>query len=405
MRKVGKERSERYLAIGLPQISANGEFQHFITLPTTVIPASAFNPFAPADELVGVKFGTDFNVTGSIQASQLIFDGSYLVGLQASKNLANLSRLNVERSKIEAAAEIEKAYYTCVVAEENVKTLENMIVVLEKLAGETNAIFENGLTESQDVDQIKLTVMNVKNSLTRAKLMRDAAYMTLKLQMGMPVDQQITLSDNPQSIVSTLPLEQLAGYTFDPAANVDYQMMQTQVMLNELNMRNEKMKYYPSMAAFFTQQYQAFRNDFDFFADKPWYPATIWGVQMQVPIFSSGMRNARVEQMKIEMEKSKINLQQVDQALRVQAMMAQTQFLSALDAYNFQKESLALAESIQSKTLLKYKQGMASSLELSQSQNQYLSSQAAFIASLFDLLSAKAQLDKVNTRVAGTTSK
>ncbi|HAA01480.1 MAG TPA: TolC family protein [Flavobacteriales bacterium] len=409
MSQADMEKSEKkvreVLAYGLPQVNANGQFQHFITLPTTVIPANAFNPFAPADELVGVKFGTDFNVTGSIQASQLLFDGSYLVGLQASRNLANFSRLAVERSKVEATAEIEKAYYTAVVADENVKTIENMVTVLEKLYNETKLIFDNGLTESQDVDQIQLTVMNLKNGLSRAKLMRDAAYMTLKMQMGMSVEQELKLSDTPQNIVSSVALEQFGKDTFDPTTNVDYQMMQTQVTLNELNMRNEKMKYYPSLNAFFTQQYQAFRNDFDFFENKPWYPATIWGVQMQVPIFSSGMRNAKVAQTRIEMEKSQINLQQVDQALRIQSYMAQTEFLTALDAYNYQKESLALAESIQSKTLLKYKQGLASSLELSQAQNQYLNQQTNYITSLFNLLSAKAQLDRINSKSAGAITK
>lgn len=386
------------LAIGLPQVSASGQFMNYINLPTTVIPANAFNPAAPADELVGLKFGTDYNVTGTLTASQLLFDGSYLVGLQASKNLANLSRLNVERSEREAEAEISKAYYTAVVADENVKTIDNTVLLMEKLYQETKAVFENGLTESQDVDQINLTVSNLKNALSRAKLMRDASYMNLKLQMGMSLEQELALTETPEQIIASVGLEQISPENFDPKSNVDYQMLETQVRLNELNMKNEQMKYYPSLNAFFTQQYQAFRNEFDFFQDKPWYPATFWGVQMQIPIFSSGMRNAKVAQNRIELEKTEINLQQVDQALQLQSYMARTEYITALDAYKLQKESLALAESIQNKTLIKYKQGVASSMELTQAQNQYLEQQGNYIASLFNLLSAKASLDRINSK-------
>ncbi|MBX7094187.1 MAG: TolC family protein [Flavobacteriales bacterium] len=409
MSQADMEKSEKkvreVLAIGLPQINASGQFMNYLNLPTTVVPANAFNPSAPADQLIGLKFGTDYNVTGSVTASQLLFDGSYLVGLQATKNLANLSRLNVERTQREAQAEISKAYYTAVVADENVKTLENTVALMEKLLNETKAVFQNGLTESQDVDQIQLTVTNLKNALSRAKLMKDASIMSLKLQMGMPLEQELVIGENTDAIIGSVGLEQISLEGFDPSGNVDYQMLATQVKLNELNMQNEKMKYYPSLNAFFTHQYQAFRNDFDFFKDKPWYPATFWGVQMQIPIFSSGMRNAKVAQTRIEMEKSEINLQEIDQALKIQSYLARTEYVTSLDAFKLQKESLALAESIQNKTLIKYKQGLASSMELTTAQNQYLTQQANYISALFNLLSAKVGLDKINSKTQPSTTK
>lgn len=390
-----EKRVREILAIGLPQVNASGTFTHYIDLPTSVVPANAFSPGAPADVLIPLQFGTDYSVSGGISVSQLLFDGSYIVGLQATKNLSNLSRLNTQRTERDVKNEIAKAYYTAVVADENIKTLKQTLEVSNKLLEGLKIILQNGLNEAQDVDQLTLTVSTIKNNLARAELMRNAAYMALKLQIGMNLDTEITLSDQLESVISALNLENFSSAEFRVEDNLDYQMLSTQVELNELNMKNDQMKFLPSFSAFFSYQYQAYRLEFDFFANKPWYPATMWGLQLQIPIFSSGMRSAKVAQNRIELEKSEINLQQLDQSLRMQAYLAKTEFLNAVDAYRLQKESLALAESIQNKTLIKYKEGVVSSLEFNQAQTQYLSQQANYINSLFALLTAKVNLEKI----------
>ena len=234
------EKSEKkvkeVLAIGLPQVNIEGTFQHFLNLPTTVIPANAFNPMAPADELIGVQFGTDFNVTGALKASQLLFDGSYLVGLQATRSIAQLSMLSVSKSVIEVENEITKAYNNVLVAQESVKTLKMIVENTEKLFKETKAIYETGLSEEQDVDQLDLTLTNLKNNLKRAEMMEEAAVLTLKLHMGMDLETPITLSDSMETLTGDVNAEQLSGESFSLENNVDHQMMETQVRLSELNM-------------------------------------------------------------------------------------------------------------------------------------------------------------------------
>lgn len=383
------------LAIGLPQVNAEGNFNNFVNLPTTVIPANMFNPNAPSDELLGVKFGTDFSVTGSVTLTQLLFDGSYIVGLQATKNLAALSQMMVKRTENETKNEIIRAYYTAIVADENIKTLKATLDVVSKIANETKIISDNGLIESQDAEQLQLTVSTLKNALSRAEMMREASYLSLKMQMGLSLDTTITLTENMDAILASNDFNALKESALNLNQNLDHKMLETQITLNGLNMNNEKMKYYPSLGAFFTQQYQAFRNDFDFFADKPWYPATIWGLQLKVPVFSSGMRNARVEQAKVELEKSKVQLEQLDRALQLQTYISKAELTNAINSFNTQKEALALAESIQRKTMVKYKEGVVSSLELTMAQNQFLTAQANYIAAVFNLLSAKASLEKI----------
>jgi len=397
--KMEMEKSElkvrEILGIGMPQINATGGFTNFVNLPTTVIPANMFNPNAPADELLGVKFGTDFNVSASLTVSQLLFDGSYIVGLQATKNIANLSQIAGKRTENEIKNEILRAYYTAIISDENIKTLNASLETISKISNETNIIADAGLIESQDAEQLQLTVSTIKNAISRAEMMREASYLSLKMQMGVDIDTAIILTENMETILAATDFNALKELSLNTSENLDHKMVETQIVLNGLNMKNEKMKYYPNLGAFFTQQYQAFRNDFDFFQDKPWYPATIWGLSMNVPIFSSGMRNARVEQTRVEMEKSKIQLIQLDEALQLQVYISKAELTNAINTFENQKEALVLAESIQRKTMVKYKEGVISSIELSMAHNQYLTAQGNYIGSVFNLLSAKASLEKI----------
>lgn len=397
--KLDLQKSEKkvreVLAIGLPQINAEGNFTNYIDLPTTVIPANAFNPMA-GNDLIGVRFGTNYNVTGSITFSQLIFDGSYLIGLQATKGIANLNRLLVEKSEINSISEITKAYYTAVVADENVKTLQLTYANIEKLLNETKEIFKNGLIEEQDVDQINLTYLNIKNALTRAENMREIAYYLLKLHMGIPIEENIILTDNTDVILSSLKIEDFKDTSFLVTNNIDHKIIETQLALNELNVKNEKAQRLPSLSGFFSHQQQAFRNEFDFFQNKPWYPATLWGIKLTIPIWASGMGAARIAQNQIEYKKTEIQLQQADESLKLNWYTVQQDFFNAVKTYRAEKQTLLFADNIQRKTLAKYKEGMASGMELTQAQTQFLQTQSNYINSVLQMLNAKAALDKLN---------
>ncbi len=390
--KKAEQKIKEILAIGLPQINAQGSFQNNLVLPTTVLPANAFNPMADPDELVGLKFGTDFNVTGSVTVNQLLFDGSYLVGLQATKGLARLNELMIKKSEQDVLNEVTKAYYTVIVAAENSRTLKQSLSKTEKIFSETKIIFDNGLIESQDVDQLQITLSTLQNAVNRSQRMKTVAIEMLKFQIGMPLDQELNIADSLFTNIDSLGND-IPATTMNYDSNIDHQLLKTQVALNELDMKNQRMGYYPSLGAFFTQQYQALRNDFDFFSNNPWYPATIWGVQLNIPIFSSGMRKAKVEQAKLNKEKSQIQLEQLDQSLQLRLFSLVNEYTTASETVQTLKSSLALADDIQRKSLIKYKEGVISSLELTQAQNQYLNAQTNYINALYALINAQAEID------------
>lgn len=390
--KKSEQKIKEILAIGLPQINAQGSFQNSLVLPTTVLPANAFNPMADPDDLIGIKFGTDYNVTGSVTLTQLIFDGSYLVGLEATKGLKRLNELLVIKTEQDVLKEVTKAYYSVLVAAENEKTLRGSLEKIVKIYNETKIIADNGLIESQDADQLKITVSNLTNAVERASRMKDVALEMLKFQMGMKPDEKLELTDVlPLGNDSVLTVT--ADANADVKKNADHMLLETQIMLNELDMKNQRMGYYPSLGAFFTQQYQALRNDFNFFGNYPWYPATIWGVQLSIPIFSSGMRKAKVEQARINLDKSKIQMEQLEHSLQLRLFSLISEFNNALETFNTEKETLALADDIQRKSLVKYKEGVISSLELTMAQNQYLTAQANYINSLYSILNTQAEID------------
>lgn len=386
--RKSEQKIREILAIGLPQVNAQGSFQNNLVLPTTVLPANAFNPMADPDELIGIKFGTDFNVTGSLTVSQLIFDGSYLVGLEATKGLKTLYELMLAKTEQDVLKEVTKAYHSVLVAGENERTLKLSLEKITKIYNETKVIFENGLIESQDVDQLKITVSNLNNAVDRAGRMKTVSLEMLKFHMGMKPDQTLELTDS-------LIIENNDSPTLnsDLKKNSDLKLLETQIMLNELDMKNQRMGYYPSLSAFFMQQYQAFRNDFNFFGNHPWYPATMWGIQLNIPVFSSGMRKAKIEQSRINLEKSNFQKEQLEHSLHVRLIALTSEYETATATLKSEIESLALADDIQQKSLVKYKEGVISSLELAQSQNQYLTAQANYINAIYTLLNAETEIN------------
>lgn len=392
---IQQARIKEIRSFGLPQVNGDVSFQHFITIPTTVIPAAAFNPMAPADEILAVQFGTNYNVSASVTATQMLFDGSYFVGLKAARELMDMQTLLQEKTAHDIRVETMRAYYTAVVADENIKTIETTLTNLEKLKAETEAINKEGLIEKQDVDQFTLTVDNMRNNLQRAKNMREMAYQMLKLQMGMDVNAEITLAQDAATLLNDSSAHTTGAV--DVAKTYDHLLLDKQLELNELNLRNKRMKSLPSAGLFFTHQYSAMRFQFDIFENKPWYPMTVWGVKITIPIFGSGRLAASAQQSRIESEKLINTMKMADEGIKLQLASANLNISFAQQNLETQQKSMDLASDIEKKTLVKYKEGVVGSLELNQAQMQYLSAQGNYIQALLTLFTARLDMEKLKT--------
>ena len=392
--KIAEKKVWETTAAGLPQISGDVKFQNFIDIPTSVLPANAFNPMAPEGELVGIKFGTEYNTTASLQVSQLLFSGNYLVGLQAAKTYTNLSKQLQEKSKQSIREDIAEAYYTVLVLKENVNTLDSTLVKVQDLYKTTKILVENKVIESINESQLKLSVLKVNNAISKVKSQLEVSKSFLKMQMGMDLTTEIELAETYETITTNA-----VNYyeeKFSPSNNINYQLLSTQLLLNELSYKNTKANYLPSLAAFFSHQQNAQRNEFDLFdGEKDWYPTTVWGLSLKVPIFSSGKRASQIGQAKLEMEKTQNTMDQLSEGLKMQMIQAKASFTNTKEVYETQIIAVAVAKEILNSTEIKYKEGVVSSMELTQVQNQLLQTQIELTSSSFELIKAKLAIDKL----------
>lgn len=397
-------------AIGLPQVNGSVQFQNFLDIPTQVLPdfvspavtatlvnAGILPPSALENQeetFIAAQFGTNYNLTAGGQISQLLFDGSYIVGLQSAKLYVELSESELEKDLITIRKNIYNSYSSVLVSQENLATLQASKQAVETLLNETNALYQSGFAEDTDVDQLRLTLNSLDNQIAFATNQIEVAKNLLKFQMGAPLESTIELTDNLDSFVAQATPE-LAESKVDVNNLIDFKMIQLQKRSSLMLHKLEQSKALPSVGAFFSHQQQALGNEFNFFSsDGTWYPSTVWGLSVSIPILSGGGRYFKMQQTKIEIEKSAILEQQVEQSLQLAAISSKANYVNALKVLENAKTNMQLAKKIQERFAIKFKEGLASSIELTQAQNQFLSAQGNYILAMYDLIQSKAELDQ-----------
>lgn len=380
-------------ANGLPQANASLSYNNNLDLATQLLPGEFFGK---PGQFVEVQFGTQHNSTLDLQANQLIFSGPYIVGLQAAKTYLDISKKQKTKTDIQTQHSVTQAYYTVLVARANKNVLETSRRNLQELLQETKATYEQGMIEETNVDQMRINLSNIENQLNTLKRQIEVGKTLLKFQMGMPVDKPVQLSDSLLGILNQIKLKEVTSQQFNPQTHIDYKILNTQERANFLSMRREKAQYLPTLSAFYSHQENAMREEFNFFQDndEKWFKSNIVGFQLDVPILSSGQRMARVQQAKIELEKTRNLKQQVKQSLKMNVLQAKTEYLSAMDRYYTQKSSKELSRKIYNKSRERFQQGVIGSNELTQNHNQLLNAQSSYYQSIFELLKAKNKLDK-----------
>lgn len=409
LRKVEQQVKETK-AIGLPQINAEGAFQNFLDIPVQVIPdfisPAVFATLIETDVLaddspmpeatfVEAQFGTEFTLSASISATQLIFDGSYLIGLKAIQGVRDLTNIQLEKTEEEIKVKVADAYHLCLASEENVEILKESAEILSKTLTDTKALYENGFVEQQDVEQLELSIKSISNQIQNAKNQRVVAYELLKFQMGTSQSTEIDLVSTVDDLVSEAISNGLILSEVNLESDVDYRLALNNKMLQELQMKNQKAAYLPSLRGFFNVQKSAQRNEFNFFdGDQSWFPTTVWGLNLNVPIFSSGMRKSRVQQAQIELERSDLFLKQASEGAALEIKSTRNDMIYAVDNYQTSLDSKDLAKRIFDKTQIKYNEGISSSFELTQAKNQLLETQGQYVAAVLNLLNSANALNK-----------
>ncbi|MDZ7777476.1 MAG: TolC family protein [Bacteroidales bacterium] len=395
-------------ATGLPQVNASVSYQNIFKVPEVNFPSNAIvkNPGPdvpvfgqPIETSTGtyaltmvegqpIKLAAKQNTTLNLTVSQLIFSGSYIVGLQASKVYKQLAAEQLEKSEIDVKAQTTDTYYMILVLEENFSILKNTLENVEKTEYEISEMLKEGFVEDTDLDQMKLNRMTIENGISELKNQIAVSYDLLKLQIGMDRENSIRLTDKIENIKEDIPVEALMKQDFNLENNLNYRMLTTQEDLTELDWKLKKSEFLPTISGFY--RHEEITNAADFNTSIP----DLIGVNVDIPIFHSAGRFAKVKQAKLKLEQTKNQKEQAIQGLYLEVEQARNNFSTTVESYNNEKKNLEIAEKIYQKTLEKYKEGIAGSMDLTQANNQLLNIQSNYYQSLLNMLQAKVQLNK-----------
>ena len=390
--KLAKKKVLETIAIGLPKINGEVNWQQFLEIPTTVVPANMFVPSAPQGEYAELQFGTEHNSTASLSASQLLFDGSYIVGLKASSIYKSLSEQSLEFTEQQIQDSIAAAYYNVLVAEERKEFLQLIADIHQGILDEVQARYDLGMVEDLDVDRMALTLSNMKIQSENMNRMTEVAHLYLKLILGISLEESLILTDSLPALLAQNQSLELQEPNLE--SRLEFQLSETQVQLSKLDLRRYQSQFLPSVSAFGSYSKNAFRDEFNFFDEGNWYPTQVIGLKATMNLFDGFSRIAKVQQAKIKFEQAKNNQEQVSESLNLAHKVALSNYLTTFNTQKQKAESLELSKKIYLKTMAKYREGLVSSIELSQSGADYSQAQADNAQAIYNLLIAKTNYNR-----------
>ena len=383
-------------SMGFPQIDGTASYQKFLEQPVNLMPARIFNPNAPAGTYVPVKFGTEQNMKWSATLKQLIFNGSYLVGLQSSRTYMQISK-NAKIKSVQKIKEITvNAYGNALLTKESIKILQNNINAVKKNLFEIQQMYDNGLIEETDVEQLQITLSSLKNQMDYMQRMEKTSKEMLNYVLGRKTDAPIEITDDIESLKEQNMQLGLLRENFSPDDNIDYLIGKNQVKAKKLQVKYQKSKALPSIAAFVNYGKNAYNNDFEFFdSSQAWYEQSLFGININIPIFSSFGRSAKVYQAKMDYENAKIDLDEKQKQLQLSYSKAKNDYEHSFNNYNIAKSNLKLAEKIEKKEVIKFKEGIGNSFQLNQARMQLYQSQQQYLQSIIDIINKKIVLENL----------
>lgn len=402
--EIAKKIVKETTAIGLPQMNAALSNTNYINIPTTLVPARMFNQQAPEDEFIALQFGTKHNANAELSVSQLVFSGEYLIALKASKTFLEQSTQAVIKTEQGLREAISKSYFLVLSLREQKQILEKTLATNEKLLIETTQMHENGFVEDTDISQLEIIVNNLNINVQHLENESKTALNYLKMGLGMGLGDELKLTDQLSDLLEASLLSE--SKVFMLYQNIDFQMMQTQIALADLQTKRDQSAYLPQLSAFFNAQTNAMRDEFDFFDSKGvWFPTTVWGFSLNIPIWSSGSRSSKVQQAKLSRVKLDESSKQLNTALKLEVQTAENNFQLHTKEYKNSIKNIALSERIYQKTQMKYKEGLATSFDLIQAHNSFLDASGAYTTSIFNVLNDRVVLNRLYSQSSNESFK
>lgn len=396
----GKDFVMENIATGLPQINGNMDYLYYIKPGVIVLPGSFFPPPTDPNSFVAIPASPLNSLSMSVTASMSVVNGQYFIGIAAAKAYGNLLAQQKIKTDIGVKEEVIKAYYLALIAQESKKVVDSTLKILEQTVYQTEQIFKEGLIEELDVKQLKLTQSQITDLAAQLESNCALTLYALKFQMAYPLEQEITLTNNLDALIASNNFEAMVTGlkdSIDIKSNIDFKLIDQKLNLDKYQYKLQKAAAYPSLGTFFQVGGNFFNNQRWLFLGEGTSAnlnGVIWGFNLKVPIFSSWNRVSKLKQLKSEIQKTENTKQLVQDGLELSYISSKISMTNNYNKLQTAKENFELAGEIRRVNTIKYKEGLISSLNLTQAESQYFDAQQKYFQTIYELLVSKIALDK-----------
>ena len=380
------------IAIGLPNVTLDLNYLNYLELPTSLIPAEFFG--GQKGDFSEIQFGTEQSAIGSVKLEQLLFDGSWIVGLEYSKIYLNISENLYEKTLLEVRESTVKLYSLVVTLDEGIILLKETLENFKKDLFEVTELYKNGFEEVENVEQIKITIAQAELSLLQAKKTRDNQLNLLKLVLGINLEDTIILSTSIDDFIAENIIFSNSFDEFNTNKNIDVKISQNNFDTKRIEYKLEKSKKLPKVSGFISGTYTGYNNEFDFTnKSQNWFGSSVLGINLEIPVFNAFKLNTSSQRAKIAMNQAMTNLEEQEERVKAQVQQKLKEYQIAIQTLSVSEQNMNLAMSIEEKNSIKFFEGIVSSFELRQAQLQLLDSQQKYLNSVLELISIKTELE------------
>lgn len=374
-------KNKEVAGMALPNVAGAGSYQHNPIVQKQLIDASNFSDTVPKGTLVPFAFGLKYNVLGEVKLNQTLFDPSVLVALQARETLVELSKKSTQKAEIDVKVNVYKAYYNVLSARKGLQILRYNLSTLDKLLGETRETYKTGLVEKLDVDRLVVQVTNLRTEETKLVNLSEVSLAALKYSMGMPMQQELTLTDtlSTAEIKSSLAIEH-----FDYSERIEYQLLQTQKKAYEYDLKRYKLQALPSLSLFGTAGVSRASDVFNYFDEATWFGYVGYGLNLSIPIFGGFQRRRKQDQAFLQVKKTEITIEDTKLGIDLEQAQSASNLRNNVLALEAQESNMQLAQEVYNTTQIKYREGVGSSVEMSNAENDLLTAQNNYFTALYN---------------------
>lgn len=407
-RELQISKNKEYIAQAFPQITGSISTQHFFSIPVTLLPDfispsvyqvlvdngvrnGAGSPITKPNEppqFFPAQFGVPWQSAASIQFQQILFQPDLFIAIAARKKAIALTEANIRAMDDSVKSNVYRSYYSILIAEKRKSYLEASIKRLQKLKSDQEKLYKNGFAEKLDIDKTQVSLNNLTTSNNQIGKLIEIGYASLKFAMA--IDQKDSLELTDVLSEETVKQDLLEMTNFKYTDRDEIQLLNVVKDLQQLDVKRNKLSYAPTIATYWNYSRNALGQQFNLFnfQDK-WFKASVWGINMSIPIFDGGQKGQRIKQARLNLEKTSNTIENLQRAIDLQLSASSILFKNALMTLDVQDQNVALAEKVYNTTLKKYEQGLGSSFELLQTQTELENAQSNYFQALYDAVTAK----------------